>query len=142
MNVRSLYLIGGRSRRWIGNVAEHEAAFCSCRNDDDILGHLGLHQTQYFRSIVLPTVRPTDTPSSYETASEVDSGDIRSEYEDLVQGLRFGCSRHATRAQLERQNTVLQVGARSHRRIDQSEEASQNPVLIEGCDRIEASQQR
>ena len=135
------HFVGGRARRRIGYPTQHKSAFRSGRDDDNVLRHLRLHQPQHFRPIVLAPDRPSDAAASNETTPEVNAGHIGSKDKDLVQGFRLRHGRYKPRTQFERQSGSLQVGTRSHRRIDQSQKTPQYPILIEGGHCIEASQQ-
>ena len=129
--VSGLDLFEIRSCRICG-AAHDEPALGALGDDDDVLRHLGFHETEHLGAVILATHRPSDAAACDRPTPQVDAGNVGGVHEDLVDGNRFGHLGDPARLQLERKRSRTRaIGVRPHRRVDETQEPAQDAILIE-----------
>ena len=126
--------------RWptrVGEAPHHKPAFCPRGHDDHVLGHLRLHQTEYFRAVVLSACRPPNPSPCYPPAPQVDTADVPGEDEDLEQGMRLGYVWNRLRQELERKRSGIDEGIGAQCCVDEPEKTTQDRILVERFDVVE-----
>ena len=116
-----------------GHIAlEDEAAFRSDRNDDGVLRHLGLHETQNFAPIVVVPVAPTNAPARDFSTAEMNALNGSRVDRDLEHRLRRRNERNAPRLEFDRDHRALglleSVGAEGC--AHKAEKASEDLVVL------------
>ena len=125
-------------------LLDHEAALGPQRDDQRVLDHLGLHQTEDLGAEVLTAVRPAQPSAGDGAAAQVHALGPRRVDEDLEARARLRDERDAGRVQLERQARLcpsvgvgLEVVGAQHRAHDR-QEVAQDAVLVEALDGVDA----
>ena len=129
-------LVGGWATG-VGEAPHDKPTLCPRGHDDHVLGHLRLHQTEYFCAVVLTAGRPSNSSPSYPSAAQVDTADVSGEDEDLEQGMRLGYVWNRLRQELERKRSGIDEGIGSQRCVDESQETAQDRILVERFDLVE-----
>src|SRR5581483_1903633 len=107
------------------------------RHDHGVLDRLRLREAEDLRAEILAAVGPADPPAGDRPGAQVDSFRPRGVDEDLVPGPRGREVRDARRVELEGEVRLrLAAGprlevVRPQHRLDDAEEAPQDPVLVE-----------
>ena len=88
--------VGGRWR-----ALENEAALRSDGNDDRVLDHLRLDQSQHLSTEIFRPVRPAQSAPRHFSAAQVHALEPRRVHKNLEHGLRLGEAGHFGRVELE-----------------------------------------
>ena len=130
---------------WVGRrPPENKSTLRAGRDDDRVLGDLGLHQTEHLGAVVLTPIRPANATAGHGTAARDGCPRSPSPYTKIsANGTGCGMSGTSAEPELERQHwSVGLEGVGSQGRFDQSVEAAQDPVVIERWDGVEAFDDR
>ena len=122
---------------------DDEAALRAHGDDHGVLDHLRLHQAENLGAEVLAAIGPADAAARHLAAAEVDALRARRVDPDLVHRPRQGQVRDEPGVELEREVRLrppvvceLEVVG-PQRRLDEAQEAAQDPVVVEARDGVD-----